>query len=241
MTNLTNAGRWIGGAVLAGYILDISSNFFLQPMIRNGTGAMGLFGGAAEQPGLISLIVLIGMVSGVISLIWAALLCQLSTARPFAWLAFLYLGLKASSFGMGGSEIASYSIFRSIGDAMLAAPGSDLAKLAEPIWTLVTSQRDGLHFPHMLLGGTGAFVFYVILYQSRWIPRWLATAGLLATASQMTGGLHRRALWRGDILLSRTTSAGSTGRWVMACMAWVCSGSGFRRSGAAAVAKVRRV
>jgi hypothetical protein len=187
MTNLTNAGRWIGGAVLAGYILDISSNFFLQPMIRNGTGAMGLFGGAAEQPGLISLIVLIGMVSGVISLIWAALLCQLSTARPFAWLAFLYLGLKASSFGMGGSEIASYSIFRSIGDAMLAAPGSDLAKLAEPIWTLVTSQRDGLHFPHMLLGGTGAFVFYVILYQSRWIPRWLATAGLLATASQMTG------------------------------------------------------
>lgn len=187
MTNLTNAGRWIGGAVLAGYILDISSNFFLQPMIRNGTGAMGLFGGAAEQPGLISLIVLIGMVSGVISLIWAALLCQLSTTRPFAWLAFLYLGLKASSFGMGGSEIASYSIFRSIGDAMLAAPGSDLAKLAEPIWTLVTSQRDGLHFPHMLLGGTGAFVFYVILYQSRWIPRWLATAGLLATASQMTG------------------------------------------------------
>ena len=187
MTNLTNAGRWIGGAVLAGYILDIASNFFLQPMIRNGTGAMGLFGGAAEQPGLISLIVLMGMVSGVISLVWAALLCQLSMARPYAWLAFLYLGLKASSFGMGGGEIASYPLFRSLGDAMLAAPGSDLAKLAEPIWTLVTSQRDGLHFPHMLLGGAGAFVFYVILYQSRWIPRWLATAGLLATASQMTG------------------------------------------------------
>lgn len=187
MTNLTNAGRWIGGAVLSGYVLDIASNFFLQPMIRNGPGAMGLFGGAAEQPGLISLIVLMGMVSGVISLAWAALICQLSVARSFAWLAFLFLGMKATSFGMGGGELASYQLFRSLGDAMLAAPNSDLAKLAEPVWALVTQQRDGLHFPHLLLGGTGAFIFYVILFKSRWIPRWLATAGLLATASQMTG------------------------------------------------------
>lgn len=156
-------------------------------MIRSGTGAMGLFGGAAGQPELVGTIVLMGMVSGVVSLLMAASLCQVSLARSFAWLAFLFLGLKAASFGMGGGELASYQLYRSLGDAMLTAPGSDLTKLAEPIWTLVTSQRDALHFPHMLLGGTGAFIFYMILYQSRWIPRWLATAGLLATASQMTG------------------------------------------------------
>ena len=187
MNNYTAAGRWVGAAILAGYELDIASNFVFQPMIRNGTGAIGLFGGAAAQPGLISLIVLMGMVSGVISLAWGALMCQLSLARPFAWLAFLFLGMKATSFGMGGGELASYQLFRSLGDAMLASPDGPLTTLAEPIWTLVTSQRDGLHFPHLLLGGTGAFIFYLILFRSGWVPSWLAIAGLLATASQMAG------------------------------------------------------
>lgn len=185
--DLLRSGRVVGAAILAGYVLDIASNFFLQPMIRNGEGAMGLFGGAAAQPGLIGVIVLMGLVSGIVSLIMAALLCQLSLAKPFAWIAFLFLGLKATSFGMGGSEFASYQLYRSLGDAMLAKPDAAISALAEPIWTLVTEQRNALHYPHMLLGGTGAFVFYCLLFQSRWVPRWLAVAGLLATASQMTG------------------------------------------------------
>ena len=187
MTDLTKAGRWIGIAILIGYALDISSNFFLQPMIRSGEGPMGLFAGAAAQPGLISGIVMMGMVSGIFSIAIAALVCQLSLTKPFAWLAFLLLALKAASFGMGGGELASYQLFRSLGDAMLAAPQGALAQLAEPVWTLVTEQRNGLHYPHLLLGGTGAFLLYTILLRSGWIPRWLATAGLLATASQMIG------------------------------------------------------
>lgn len=185
--DLHRSGRLVGAAVLAGYTLDIASNFFLQPMIRTGVGAMGLFGGAAAQPGLIGGIVLMGLMSGIVSLIMAALLCQLSIAKPFAWIAFLFLGLKATSFGMGGGELANYQLFRGLGDAMLAAPDGQLTRLAEPIWTLVTEQRNGLHYPHMLLGGTGAFVFYALMFKSGWLPRPLAIAGLLATASQMSG------------------------------------------------------
>ncbi len=187
MTDLNRAGRWIGLAILAGYALDIASNFFLQPMIRVGDGPMGLFAGAAAQPGLIGIIVLMGMVSGVVSIAVAGLVCQHSCGRAFAWLAFLLLGVRAASFGMGGGEMASYQLFHSLGTAMLSAPDGALAQLTEPIWALVTQQRDGLHYPHLLLGGTGAFVLYVILFRSRWIPRWLAVAGLAATASQMTG------------------------------------------------------
>jgi Domain of unknown function (DUF4386) len=187
MTNMTTAGRWIGGAILAGYALDIASNFFLQPIIRIGTGPMGLFAGAAAQPELISAIVLIGLVSGIIAIAAAALVCQLSLSRSFAWLAFTMLAIRAASFGMGGSELASYQLFRSLGEAMLAAPTGGLAQLVDPVWTLVTKQRDGLHFPHLLLGGTSAFIFYAILLRSGWVPRWLAVAGLLATASQVTG------------------------------------------------------
>lgn len=187
MTNLTTAGRWVGIAILAGYALDIASNFFLQPMIRTGAGPMGLFGGAAAQPGLIGSIVLMGMLSGVVSIAMAALVCQLSLAKSFAWLALLLLAVRAASFGMGGGELASYQLFRSLGDAMLEAPQGALAQLAEPVRSLVTQQRDGLHYPHMLLGGTGALILYVILFRSGWVPRWLAGAGLLATASQMIG------------------------------------------------------
>jgi hypothetical protein len=187
MTDLNRAGRWIGVAILAGYVLDIASNFFLQPMIRVGEGPMGLFAGAAAQPGLIGVIVLMGIASGVVSIAVAGLICQYSYGRAFAWLAFLLLGLRAASFGMGGGEMASYQLFRSLGTSMLSAPDGALAQLAEPVWALVTQQRDGLHYPHLLLGGTGAFVLYVILFRSRWVPRWLAVAGLAATASQMTG------------------------------------------------------
>ena len=187
MTDLTSSGRWIGAGILLGYAFDIGSNFYLQPMIRTGDGPMGLFAGASSQPGLVSLIVLVGMVSGIVSVAIAALVCQLSLAKPFAWLAFLLLALRAASFGMGGGELASYQLFRSLGDAMLAAPHGALAGLAEPVWSLVTLQRDGLHYPHLLLGGTGALILYAILLRSGWVPRWLAIAGLLATASQMTG------------------------------------------------------
>jgi hypothetical protein len=187
MTDLNRAGRWIGVAILTGYVLDIASNFFLQPMIRVGEGPMGLFAGAAAQPGLIGVIVLMGIASGVVSIAVAGLICQYSYGRAFAWLAFLLLGLRAASFGMGGGEMASYQLFRSLGTSMLSAPDGALAQLAEPVWALVTQQRDGLHYPHLLLGGTGAFVLYVILFRSRWVPRWLAVAGLAATASQMTG------------------------------------------------------
>jgi len=187
MTDLNRAGRWIGLAILAGYALDIASNFFLQPMIRVGDGPMGLFAGAAAQPGLVGIIVLMGLVSGVVSIAVAGLVCQLSYGRTFAWLAFLLLGLRAASFGMGGGELVSYQLFRSLGTAMLAAPDGALAQLAEPVWALVTQQRDGLHYPHLLLGGMGALVLYVILFRSHWVPRWLAIAGLAATASQMTG------------------------------------------------------
>lgn len=187
MMDTVKTGSWIGAAILAGYALDIASNFFLQPMIRNGTGAMGLFSGAAAQPGLIGTIVLMGLVSGVVSLVMAALICQQALARSFAWLAFLFLGMKAVSFGMSGGELASYQLFRSLGDAVHAAPSGQLAQMVEPVWTLVTEQRDALHYPHMLLGGAGAFILYIILYQSRWVPRWLSIAGLVATTSQMTG------------------------------------------------------
>lgn len=187
MTALATSGRLIGAGILAGYLLDIGNNFFIQPLIRTGEGPAGLFAGAASQPGLIGAVVLIGVVSGMISLLVAALFCRAAWGRSFAWLALLLLSFKAVSFAMSGVELASYQVYRALGQVMAAEPGGQLAGMIGPIWSLVTEQRNGQHFPTMLIGGAGAFVMYVLLLRSGWIPRWLALAGLAATASQMTG------------------------------------------------------
>lgn len=187
MTNVNSTGRWIGAGILTSFAVGMTSNFYLQPMIRTGDGAMGLFGGAAGQPGLIGSIVLMGLISGIVSLASAALLCHVSAARPFAWLSFLYLGLVAATFGMGGNELASYQLYRDLGAAILGDPNGELAQMIEPMRALVTGQRNGLHFPHLLTSGAGIFALYLLLFHSRWVPRWLSTAGLLAAVSQMVG------------------------------------------------------
>lgn len=187
MTTTSLTGRLIGAGILAGYALDIGNNFFIQPLIRQGSGPMGLFAGAANQPALIGAVVLIGVISGVIALLIAALFCREAAGRTFAWLAFLLLGFKAVSFAMSGGELASYQVYRAMGEAMAAEPGGQLAGMAGPVWAMAVAQRDALHFPAMMIGGAGAFVMYCLLFQSRWVPRWLAIAGLGATLSQMTG------------------------------------------------------
>ena len=64
MTSIVATGRLIGACILAGYVADIANNFFIQPMIRQGEGPMGLFAGAAGQPGLIGAVVLIVVAYG---------------------------------------------------------------------------------------------------------------------------------------------------------------------------------
>lgn len=187
MKDIKQAGRIIGIAILTGYILDILSNFFVQPHINKIGGAFGLFSGAASQPELIGIIALMGVVSGLVAICMAAMICQLSLSKPFVLLSFIHLGLKATSFGMSGGELASYQVFRGIGDEILKHPNGETAKLIEPLWVLLTQLRDGLHFPHLLIGGTGAFVLYLIFLLSKWTPKWLSIAGLIATASQMIG------------------------------------------------------
>ena len=164
--NLQSAGRWFGAAILLGYMLDIASNFWLQPGIRSGDGAMGIFLGAGQRPDLVGMIVLLAMISGIVSLLAAALLCKVAVGRSIFWLSLAYLGLKAGQF---------------------ADPSGQLVTLAEPFKHVVAGLRDGLHFPTMLTGGISVLLLYYMLQKSGFIPRWLGGVGMLAAMSQMTG------------------------------------------------------
>jgi hypothetical protein len=184
---LQSAGRWFGAAILLGYVLDIASNFWLQPGIRSGDGATAMFLGAGQRPDLVGMIVLLAMVSGIVSMMAAALLCKISVGRPIFWLSFGYLGLKAGQFGLGGVELATLQLYRSLGTAMIGDPTGQLVTLAEPIKQVVSGLRDGLHFPTMLTGGISVLLLYYMLQKSGFIPRWLGGIGMLAALSQMTG------------------------------------------------------
>ncbi|MFZ5669220.1 MAG: DUF4386 family protein [Pseudomonadota bacterium] len=187
MSRLKISSRLFGAGILAGFALDIASNFWLQSSIRTGPGALGLLEGAVAQPEKIAAIVVMGLASGVIALLMAAWLCSVTAARPVYWLALAYLGAKVASLGMDGLELATFQMMRSVGETVLQASDGPITNAAEPLQLVVRALRNGIHFPHMLVGGFSAFLLYLILTVAGYIPRLLGGLGLVAVCSQMAG------------------------------------------------------
>lgn len=181
------SSRLFGAGILAGYALDIASNFWLQSSIRTGPGVLGLIEGAAAQPEKIAAIVGMGLASSLIALLMAAWLCGVTVARPVFWLALAFLGTKVATLGMGGLELASFQMMRTLGEAVAQAPGGAIVEAAEPLQLVVRALRNGIHFPHMLVGGFGALLLYIILSAAGFIPRLFGAVGVIAASSQMLG------------------------------------------------------
>lgn len=187
MAGLQISSRLFGAGVLVGYALDIASNFWLQSSIRTGPGPLGLLEGAAAQPEKIAAIVVMGLASGLIAVLMAAWLCSVTLARPVFWLALAFLGTRVASLGMDGLELATFQMMRAFGQAVLQAPGAALADAAEPLQLTVRALRNGVHFPHMLIGGFSALLLYLILAVAGFVPRLLGGLGVIASCSQMAG------------------------------------------------------
>lgn len=181
------SSRLFGAGILAGFALDIASNFWLQSTIRTGPGALGLIEGAAAQPEKIAAIVGMGLASSMIALLMAAWLCGMTVARPIFWLALAFLGSKVATLGMDGLELASFQMMRSVGEAVAQAPGGAVVQAAEPLQLMVRALRNGIHFPHMFVGGVSALLLYVILAAAGFIPRLFGAIGVVACCSQLVG------------------------------------------------------
>lgn len=187
MSALKAPSRLFGAGILAGYALDVASNFWLQSSIRTDPGVLGLIEGAAAQPGKIAAIVAMGLASGLIAVLMAAWLCGATLARPVFWLALAFLGTNVAALGMGGLELASFQMMRSVGEAVSQAAGGAVAEAAEPMQMMVRALRNGIHFPHMLVGGFSALLLYLILTVAGFIPRQFGVIGVIASCSQMSG------------------------------------------------------
>lgn len=185
MFNARTAGRWFALSLLAVYAIQVSSNFLLQPGLRQGPSdaALGLMMGAAAQPVLVGSIAILGLLSGCIELAGAALLVGTVRDQRGQSLALLYMGLCAAGVAASLAEHGMQLALREVGRLLGAAPGTDAVRLQG----LLAALRNGMHFPRMLLGGASVLVFFALASRAGLLPRALAGLGFAAAASQMIG------------------------------------------------------
>lgn len=180
VTSALAQGRQVGLGLLVSFALGMYSNFGLQTELFSDGGYMVQ---AGQQPHLVGTIVLLGLVTGLISLAIAAKVRHLLAAR-MPVLSLLYLLLVSAGFAMSQVEHTVLLAMRPISEAFLAA-GPEAAASFELVRELLGGLRNGIHFPDKLVGGLSVFLLFFLLKRSRLIPALLALAGMVAAACQM--------------------------------------------------------
>lgn len=173
-------GRLVGVGMLVSFAIGMYSNFKLQSELFSGAGFMVQ---AGQQPWLVATIVVLGLITGLISLTIAATVKQRMTAQ-MPVLGLCYLLLVTAGFAMSQVEHTVLLAMRPVSDAFVAA-GPDAAAKFEFVRELLDSLRNGIHFLDKLVGGLSIFLLFFLLKHARLIPTLLALAGMVAAACQM--------------------------------------------------------
>jgi hypothetical protein len=179
-SNYRHAGRWIGAAMLLSFAAGMFSNFQLQ---RELFAAPGFLVQAAGQPLAVGAMVLLGIVTGLLSLAVATILRGLYRERQPVLTLFI-VALVSAGLAINVLEGATLLGMRSVSEAYLAAgAGADAA--FEPARQVLRGLRNGIHFPNKMLGGFGVLLIFALLLRQRALPRWLAGFGMLAAGLQV--------------------------------------------------------
>lgn len=173
-------GRWIGASMLLSFAIGLYSNFKLQTDLFAGPG---LLEGAAQHPYKIGLIVVLGLISGLLS-VWVAALLSANFHRSYPVMLKVYFALAIVTFAASVLEHSTLLAFRRLSETYLAA-GPEQAALFQPARSLLSSLRNGIHFLHVLLGGLGVALLFAFLLRARLLPRGLAVLGIAAAAAQV--------------------------------------------------------
>jgi hypothetical protein len=188
-----DAGRWIGAAMLLSFAAGMFSNFQLQ---RELFAAPGFLVQAAGQPLVVGAIVMLGVITGLLSLAVATILRRLyGECRPL--LTLFLVALVTAGLAVNLLEGATLLGMRSLSEAYLAAGAG--AESDEPARQVLRGLNNGIHFPNKLLKGFGVLLMFALLLRQRGLPRWLAGSGILAASLQMIA--IARDLFGGEVNL----------------------------------------
>ena len=178
--NAKTTGRWIGAAILATFVIGITSNFKLQTDLFAGDG---LIVNAAAHPLKIGGIAVLGFVANLASVAAAAAL-SVHVWRAYPVHAIVYGLLVAAGLAIAAVEYSTLLAYRAVSEQFVAA-GAPADTAYEVAKKLLSGLRNGVHFVHVTLGGAGVLAFFALLYRARLVPRALALAGVAAALTQM--------------------------------------------------------
>jgi hypothetical protein len=205
-------GRLVGAGLLVSFFLGMYSNFQLQSDLFSNGGFMVQ---AGQQPWLVGVIVVVGLITGLLSLAIAATFRQRMAAQ-MPLLSLCYLLLVTAGFAMSQVEHTVLLAMRPVSDAFLAA-GPDAAASFETVRALLAGLRNGIHFPDKLVGGLSVFVLFFLLKRAQLVPAPLALAGMVAAVCQMSTIL--RELFGYDIIYALLAPLAlvypATGIWLL--------------------------
>jgi len=183
MTQIEHArrvGRWVGGAMFANFCLELVSNFKLQSDLFAGEGFLP---NAASHPITIGSIIVLGALSGLLS-IWIAATMWSRCGRAFPGLAGTYFALAAGLFAASVLELSTFIAMRTLSELYVAA-GADAGARFDTARAVVRGLRNGMHFTGKLLDGVEVLAFYLLLFRAGLLPRWLSVSGIATAVLQM--------------------------------------------------------
>ena len=193
MKNYKTLGRIVGIGMLTSFVVGMLSNFKLQADLFKGGGLMV---NAATHTDKISMITLLGLTTGLISTVIAALVSNLFRRRAPV-LATTYFALVVVGLAVSLLEYSSLFAFSSLSKAYLAA-GIDKADSFDGAKAVLFGLRDGIHYPDKLISGTGFFMLFAIFYKLRVIPRPIALFAMLTVPLQLIA--VGRAMFGHDVI-----------------------------------------
>jgi Domain of unknown function (DUF4386) len=181
MRTTRSIGRIVGVLMLVQMVGGVLVNFVLLSPI---TTPPGFLVNAAANSLQVSLSVLIGLVTGALSL--GVAITALPVLRQYSYaMALWFLALGVVSLSLAVVENSAVMSMLSLSQAYTKASAADTA-LFETLRVVVASSRNWAHYTRVLAGGATFLVFYSLLYRFALIPRALAAIGVIAVLLQLT-------------------------------------------------------
>jgi hypothetical protein len=174
-------GRMIGTLLLAQIAAGITVNFVLLAPV---SADPGFLVNAALHPHRLGLSVLIGLLTGAISVGIAIVVFPVFRQNSRA-MALWFLSLAVVGLSTAALEQISVLGLLSLSQAYGQASPPD-ENLFEALRGVVASLRNWAHYTNLIMGGGFVFVFYAVLLRFALIPRLLAGIGLVAVLLQLT-------------------------------------------------------
>ena len=181
MNDLRNASRWLAVLLLTQMVIGPIANFALLDDTFEGAG--GFLANAAPQAASVATAVLLSLGLALVGAGIAVVLWPVLRPRSERMAVSLAI-LGGAGIALSGVEAAGMLSMVSFSQAYVAAAAPDAA-LYESLRGLVAAQRNWPHLVQLMASGGMLLATYSALLRFRFVPRWLAGFGVLATLAQL--------------------------------------------------------